>query len=909
MASRFARQLETHQAFKLSENDIQSAAERVWGDARDPVDTNVVACSADLDLFVCDRTNRVKVINMKAVREGKASDTKTLIFDPPINYRIVKIIFNTTGSLMAAVGVHQCTIVELSERVRAQLVSATDDDVLCQTHPLAEFLLSSGSRIKIEKAEWHPLSNAHLCLLTSDNFLRFYNVAVDTEEPEQILRIPDLLQHNVKILRNEIEDDAAHKKRSLTKAAIKKQLAAYMSPDVIDGDANVVTFCFGNAKSGGWLPFTVFILLDSGEIFYISPVIPYNTPMRLELLKSVEEEAHDAVVQLERSPSPVQPYEFEDVDLRKKWVYEVTGELVSVNPAEPADFEILPDPDFGLSSDSGAESDTSTKRRSSRFKNIANLAGAKHSSDWIRTRRPDSTPALRIQGPVCFVRQGKVETVKEELRLAKAMGTPTDMICTATSPPVLVRAFARGAVENFVVCDRVAPAWKHPKNADLIAHPVEAIFWEGVDLQYLAQTEPNKMNTPYTPTRLLTHPYHESLVFIYSSNGIHRMNLSWLSRLQEALKRENAPPKDFISNLKHAEIDFLLNARPVRASHPSAVVGASFLAQPSSSSMMEFFFVVYEAAEADNAEGGSIPEPSTSAKASIGTSLSPSRFEIEAGIKQDPTSMKNNGKAVPKYNANHFSWRAHCFEARRPTASKEEWLSSAVVTAAEEDSLNPRSPSKSRGGKSSEAAGAYVPPTAPGAVTRLGEALNPESPESLRYLLQWTKRVREHQGGYSNKIHHEVTTRLGTLAERVQAQSQSLQSVEDKFERVVAHKNAITDKVEQARALQEVLSKRLVLLIGLINSSQKDLSKAEMKFFKEIREQYERLGDFKSRAEDLRQQAARLVPETITDTKPFQLTEDQIVQVQGFLKTQQESISELAQAVSEVYRDAEDLSA
>jgi hypothetical protein len=739
---------------------------------------------------------------------------------------------------------------------------------------------------------------------------RVYNVTKDTEEPEQILRIPDLLQHNVKVLRNEIEDEAAHKKRTLTKAAIKKQLSLYMSADIIDGDANVVTFCFGSSKSGGWLPFTVFILLDSGEIFYISPIIPYNAPLRLELLKSVEEEAHDAVLQLERSPNPVQKYEFEDVDLRKKWVYEVTGEFVSVNPMEPADFEILPDPDFGLGSDSGAESDSSTQRRSSRFKNISDLAGAKLSSDWIRTRRPETTPALRIQGPVCFVRQGQVETVKEELRLAKAMGIPSDLVCTATNPPVLVRAFAKGAIENFVVCDRIAPAWKQPKNADLIAHPVEAIFWEGVDLQYLTLTEPNKLNTPYTPTRLLTHPYHESLVFIYSSNGVHRMNLSWLSRLQEALKRENAPPKDFISNLKHAEIDFLLNTRPVRTSHPCAVVGASFLAQPSSSSMMEFFFVVYETAEAENPEGGSTPEPSTSAKASIGTSLSPSRFEIEAGIRPDPSSMKNNGKAVPKYNTNHFSWRAHCFEARRPTASKEEWLSAAVVTAVEEDLSmgKSRSPSKSRG-KGGEPTGAYVPPTAPGAVTRIGESLNPESAESLRYLLQWTKRAREHQGSYSTKIHHEVTTRLETLAERMQTQAQSLQSVEEKFNRVVDHKNAVTDKVEQARALQEVLSKRLVLLIGIINSSQKDLSKAEMKFFKEIREQYDRLNDFKSRAEDLRQQAARLVPETVTDTKPFQLTEDQIVQVQGFLKTQQESISELAQAVSEVYRDAEDLSA
>lgn len=43
---------------------------------------------------------------------------------------------------------------------------------LFSTLPVADFLFSAGSGLRLEKIEWHPLSNAHLVVLTSDNFIR-----------------------------------------------------------------------------------------------------------------------------------------------------------------------------------------------------------------------------------------------------------------------------------------------------------------------------------------------------------------------------------------------------------------------------------------------------------------------------------------------------------------------------------------------------------------------------------------------------------------------------------------------------------------------------------------------------------------------------------------------------------------
>ncbi|GJD08036.1 hypothetical protein Gasu2_23490 [Galdieria sulphuraria] len=92
---------------------------------------------------------------------------------------------------------------------------------------------------------WHPSSTSHLCLLTSDNTLWFWNVLSDVEEEEQRLSIK--------------------------------------LPD----SSNVVSFCFGIGP--GWEFFTAYVTSSKGEIYYLCPVYPFGCYIPLQLLNSLRQ--------------------------------------------------------------------------------------------------------------------------------------------------------------------------------------------------------------------------------------------------------------------------------------------------------------------------------------------------------------------------------------------------------------------------------------------------------------------------------------------------------------------------------------------------------------------------------------------------------------------------------------------
>lgn len=446
---------------------------------------------------------------------------------------------------------------------------------------------------------------------------------------------------------------------------------SFFSRSVIDGDAKVVSFCFGQSNSGGWFPFTLFILLETGETFYISPVIPYDCALRFQLLKDLEDDAEDALHRLERAPREVQPYEFEALDLQKQWLCEVAGEVVALSATDPGDFVIQQDPDV-----SDTDSDTSSSsRRGSRSRNRPLFSAAKRAAEWVRTRRPETLPATRLQGPIHFVRDGDPTKVKDEVRLSDNMGHASDFVITASSPPVIVRAFGRGAIECSTICDQYQPLWKQA-DAGLPVPPL-AIFWEGLDLQYHQDQAPLP-NMPFTPVKLMVYPQHDSLVYIYSSHTVHRLDLVWIPRLQSALSRDASSPKEAIANLPHSEADTMLSLREIRSSLPSAVLGTCFLAQPSTSSIIELLLVLVESADSVDAEGGSISSAPTTPKSPSGLSVSPNRFEAEAKQKKVPARSRDESSQNPslRYNPNQFSWKLHCLEARRPTAAKDEWMAS-----------------------------------------------------------------------------------------------------------------------------------------------------------------------------------------------------------------------------------------
>lgn len=89
----------------------------------------------------------------------------------------------------------------------------------------------------VTQTDFHPLSENHITVLTSDNYLRIYRIDKlgKSQEEQKIL----LLKKSEK-LKNE----------------------------------KVVAFTFGQNR--GWERFTIYFITNSGNFYYICPIIPYN---------------------------------------------------------------------------------------------------------------------------------------------------------------------------------------------------------------------------------------------------------------------------------------------------------------------------------------------------------------------------------------------------------------------------------------------------------------------------------------------------------------------------------------------------------------------------------------------------------------------------------------------------------
>lgn len=117
--------------------------------------------------------------------------------------------------------------------------NATEEDLELEWTPLAEDLLD-GNGLEVQHLEWHPHSENHLGLLTSDNVFRLYNVAQDTAQPEQEFRM------------SFPEDGDYH------------DLA----------DAQMGAFTFG--RGCGWERFAVYFSSRFGNLYYLCPVAPFG---------------------------------------------------------------------------------------------------------------------------------------------------------------------------------------------------------------------------------------------------------------------------------------------------------------------------------------------------------------------------------------------------------------------------------------------------------------------------------------------------------------------------------------------------------------------------------------------------------------------------------------------------------
>lgn len=137
----------------------------VWHDIR----------SCFLTVEIADKEEKCKVI---------------VLTDPPI-FEVESLSFNSTGSLLAISGKNGVMIFEVPWRYgKFTTSSKNEDSFLGRSWSLAEHFFVCSNRISVVQASWHPGSHSHthLTVLSTDNYIRIYDVT-DPQTPRQVISL------------------------------------------------------------------------------------------------------------------------------------------------------------------------------------------------------------------------------------------------------------------------------------------------------------------------------------------------------------------------------------------------------------------------------------------------------------------------------------------------------------------------------------------------------------------------------------------------------------------------------------------------------------------------------------------------------------------------------------------------
>lgn len=166
--------------------------------------------------------------------------------------------------------------------------------------PIGSFYHSPSSPA-IARVRWHPWgeSDSTLLILTNDGLLREYNILEDPEEPTQVVDFC----HSGTILPTSMNRSSisyglttpskratsrSSKPSSLSTALILKEQEGSLSAtptkskknkstmtfkDFDEDATTAVSFCFGDDQ-GDWSPFTLFCLMQNGDLYSVCPYLP-----------------------------------------------------------------------------------------------------------------------------------------------------------------------------------------------------------------------------------------------------------------------------------------------------------------------------------------------------------------------------------------------------------------------------------------------------------------------------------------------------------------------------------------------------------------------------------------------------------------------------------------------------------
>ncbi|PWN47778.1 hypothetical protein IE53DRAFT_381867 [Violaceomyces palustris] len=295
------------------------------------------------DLLLCQpATNQIRIaslIDAKASASASSSSSshqtyyKVLTPSQPshLDFKVRHISVNPTGKLLAIVGDQRLSILVLPRSGYSKHVGS---DIQVRSAPVGPYYHSDHATSAIAKVQWHPWGEGgtSLLVLTQDGTLREYDVARDTEEPQQSVSfLPQRPNQPYSGHSSSSYHQRASRSRSATPTAASlaasmrstpgKHSRADFSPPASsrhhgaafcltadDDDSKVAvsfTLCFpaGATTSGSptalqtredhappptskaktqqgaadWSSFTVFGLMRNGDIYAICPLMPRNS--------------------------------------------------------------------------------------------------------------------------------------------------------------------------------------------------------------------------------------------------------------------------------------------------------------------------------------------------------------------------------------------------------------------------------------------------------------------------------------------------------------------------------------------------------------------------------------------------------------------------------------------------------
>ncbi|KAK4783147.1 hypothetical protein SAY86_007521 [Trapa natans] len=174
-----------------------------------------------------------------------ASPSMELQADVGINFMVKNISINRNGSALCVTGADDLCVMYLYGQS-----SSKDKTLVCRTISVGSQIYFSRANT-IHKVMWHPYSDTHLGVLSSDSVFRLFDLSVDLMQPEQEF---------------------------------------YLQPVEPGRSKNATSLCPVDFTFGGdhlWDRLTVFILFSDGSIYIICPVVPFGSVLKWESIQEI----------------------------------------------------------------------------------------------------------------------------------------------------------------------------------------------------------------------------------------------------------------------------------------------------------------------------------------------------------------------------------------------------------------------------------------------------------------------------------------------------------------------------------------------------------------------------------------------------------------------------------------------